>query len=224
VFFAAPRVGFDVRTRLVWALASSSALLAQLAAADAVDGPPLICPPGMRGYSSHGGPGCAPPRPTDCPAGYEPMVVNDVAYCDPPHASACPTGSSESSRGPNEPYCELRRSCTPEEEPCWPGSTCRASGLCIDPSARYYSRFADYRVYGACETDADCPAGKSCDHTPRCDPTVHRVDPQGRTLPAIVKPPPWRPWAIGCGAVVVLVPIALAAFFVLRRGRRPVRS
>ncbi len=196
--------------------------------ADVVDAPPLLCLPGTTAYTSHGGPGCRPDPPDDCPEGYVALVKNDVAYCDPPHATACPTGSFESSDGPNQPSCWWGMPCEGDDD-CRAGVTCRPARLCMDENAGPYRdpRFFDYHAYGDCETDADCDPGQVCDSSPRCDPDVHRVDPQGRTLEAIVPSVFSRPWvriALGCGFVPPVILLAAAALWWRRRRARGERA
>lgn len=213
------------RDHLMWALCAATLVLGSIstAAADAIGPEPSFCPPGTFPYSGHGGAGCAPDYPDDCPEGYEPRVANDIAYCEPPAATACPTGSVEESRGPNQPICRLLRPCD-DDRMCGPGSGCRPSRLCLTPNADD-PRFGDFRAYGSCDTDADCERGQACDVSMRCDPDVHRVDPEGRTLEAIVRAPP-RGWLLSWMgiALAVALAISIATLIGVRTWRRRTRG
>lgn len=80
----------------------------------------------------------------------------------------------------------------------------------------------DWRAYGPCDTDADCGGDRVCDTTPRCDPDRHRVDPQGRTLAAILAPP-WyaAPSLYPACASVLAVLLALGALLARKRRAKP---
>lgn len=204
----------------------AAVLVANRASGDALLPPPSSCPPGLQPYSSQGGTGCAPPLPDDCPDGYKPGTWGPVAYCDPPHASACPAGSWETSAGPDQPACSLGVRCEDAHD-CAPAKTCRPTGLCIDPSALpdREPRFANPWAYGVCRTDDDCLDGRVCDHSRRCDPDVHRVDPEGRQLPALIRvtqtaePWGWETRSVLAAALAALCILGVTFVLMLHRRR-----
>ncbi|GAB5547393.1 MAG: hypothetical protein SangKO_071530 [Sandaracinaceae bacterium] len=204
-----------------------SSLLPRPAMADILPPEPEGCPPGSEPVAFHHQAFCEPSLPDDCPEGYEPRVVRDVAYCEPPPASPCPTGSQAHSSGPDRPICVLLTPC--DEDPAVCGSfECRPASLCVTeglvPGPIRGERVRDGRAHGPCDTDADCASGQRCDTTPRCDPGTHRVAPEGRALPAIIRTraePSWFwAWLPALAACVALLGAAAALGAALLRRRR----
>ena len=104
---------------------------------------------------------------------------------------------------------------------CREGQSCRPAQLCVAVNPNYDPRVVDHRAGGACTSDADCEDGRVCDSSPRCDPDTHRVDPEGRTRPAILHSPGTVYYATcgGCCGVFLLV-LAALGFLVWRRRQR----
>lgn len=209
------------------ALVTLLCALTNHAAADVLPPEPEGCPPGSEAVALHDGSWCEPELPDDCPEGYLPRVVRDVSYCEPPPSTPCPTGSRATSLGPDRPFCLSLTPCADDPSVCGTFE-CRPTGICVAdglvPGPIRGEPVRDPRAHGACETDADCASGQRCDTTPRCDPGTHRVAPEGRALPAIIRTraePSWFwAWLPALAACVALLGAAAALGAALLRRRR----
>jgi len=74
-----------------------------------------------------------------------------------------------------------------------------------------------------CSSDDDCDGRQVCVTTQRCDADVHRVDPEGRTLDAVVVPLPADPrpngFVIAMAAGLIAVLAGALTWWVRRRRR-----
>lgn len=73
------------------ALALGLSVAPHAAARDAVPPPPLICPPGYEGVTSHAGPKCEQKAPKSCPAGWH-GVLGGNCVLEPCRSGQCGSG------------------------------------------------------------------------------------------------------------------------------------
>jgi hypothetical protein len=61
-------------------------------ARDAVPPPPLLCPPGYKGVTSHAGPKCEQNAPRNCPTGWDGVLGGNCVLMPCPASGQCHTG------------------------------------------------------------------------------------------------------------------------------------
>jgi hypothetical protein len=140
-----------------------------LSHADVIAPPPIDCPPGQVGVTSHGGPSCLAAPPRDCPVGWRGEVGGECVphHCD--EASGCPAGLQ-----------------------------CKPESICLTPIERHFENRrgrsvrleraqTDWEVFDICAPSIACRSPSQCRATKLCLPlgTSHAAPrAPGRSTPA----------------------------------------